>query len=296
LKKLKTILLTGATGFLGSHILRSLLVDGYQVIIVKRKESEITRIEDIINQTIVYNIDKTSPISIFKSHIIDAIIHTATSYGRDNELMHDIFQSNFDFPVKLLQAGIQNDLPCFINTDTFFTTDIRLPVGLSDYVLSKKQFVQIAKLMVANTHTHFVNLRLHHLYGPKDRNDKFISFLINSLKNNEEMQLTAGGQQRDYIYVNDAVSAYICILKNYFLFDSPFVSIDLGAGKAVSLKELVQVVHKLVNSSTRLLYGALPYRENEIMYSVADISTLMKMGWKPLISLEEGIRKTIEIS
>jgi len=295
LTQLKTILLTGATGFVGSYLLQELQQNGYEVIIVKRTTSDLKRIECILNQAIVYNLDEVSLASIFDKHVINAVIHAATSYGRKGESKSEIFQANFDFPLELLETGILNGLSCFINTDTFFTTDIQLPPGLSDYVLSKKQFVQYAQQIVANTNTHFFNLCLHHVFGPQDGQEKFISFLIRALQEQEELELTEGEQQRDYIYISDVARAYTNVLNQYQLFEEQFVSLDLGTGKAVTLRALVELVHKLLNSSTKLLFGALPYRKNEIMYSVADISSLSKIGWKPLVSLEDGIRKTIGI-
>ena len=109
------------------------------------------------------------------------------------------------------------------------------------------------------------------------------------------MYLTKGEQTRDFIYIDDVVSAYEAVIKNLCRIDRGFIEFQVGTGKAVSLKKFVRTVLKITNSDTRLLFGALPYRKGEIMYSKANNKALKELNWEPKFDISKGIRKFIEI-
>ena len=83
---MKTILLTGATGFIGSHLLEYLVRKGYEIVVLKRSTSDISRISKIINDVHTYDVDKTPIELAFKNHKIEVVMNLATSYGKKNEL------------------------------------------------------------------------------------------------------------------------------------------------------------------------------------------------------------------
>ena len=93
------ILLTGATGFLGSHLLKALLQEGHIVTVVKRSTSDCRRIAGHLNKCRVYDIDRTSLKTIFSEKHLDAVIHCATQYGKGNIEADKIISSNGLFPV-----------------------------------------------------------------------------------------------------------------------------------------------------------------------------------------------------
>ena len=88
------------------------------------------------------------------------------------------------------------------------------------------------------------------------------------------------------------MSAYIKILEQYKRGNN-YQEYELGSGNTVIVREFVETVHKLSQSQTVLNFGALPYRENEIMFSKASIEQLSLLGWNPDYSLEQGLMKTI---
>ena len=133
----KTILLTGATGFLGSHLLEKLLESNYKIIVLKRSFSDIWRIQHLLQKVVYYDIDKVPLEKPFKENNIHIVIHTATLYGKNNEPISDIVNTNLMFPLKLLETSLRFNLDFFINTDTFFNVNINLPNHQNYYVLSK---------------------------------------------------------------------------------------------------------------------------------------------------------------
>ena len=118
---MNTILLTGATGFLGSYTLQELIKNNYEVIVIKRTFSNCWRINDFIKEAIVYDIDIVSIDSIFKAHKIDSVIHTATNYGRKGESDLEVIKSNFIFSIEMLETSKKNNVKSFVNIDTLQT-------------------------------------------------------------------------------------------------------------------------------------------------------------------------------
>ena len=95
--KKKTILLTGASGFLGSYLLESFIALNFNVIILKRSTSSTIRINHLLNNIIHYNVDLLSSLDdVFVQNKIDIIVHTACSYGRSNERLKDIINTNLN--------------------------------------------------------------------------------------------------------------------------------------------------------------------------------------------------------
>ena len=122
---------------------------------------------------------------------------------------------------------------------------------------------------------------------------KLPSHIVNSCFTNvKELKLTTGTQLRDFIYIDDVLSAYLTLVDNVESFKS-FTEIQLGTGKSISVKEFVETVHRLTKSSTNLMFGALRARANEPKECVADTAAMRSLGWSPKFSLVEGLEEMI---
>ena len=286
----QTVLVTGATGFLGSNLVKRLLEDGHEIIVFKRSFSNTRRIDNILSQLSTYDLDRCNLEQPFRDFCkIDAVIHTATVYGRKQEKVSDILEANTVFPLRLLQTAIE------FKTKTFLNTDTSVDKFLNPYSLSKKQFREWGKYFSLSKKIRFVNIQLEQMLGPGDDASKFPVFVIQQCLNNAPyLEITLGEQKRDFIDIDDVVSAYTLLLEKAFQQEDFFQDYELGSGRAVSIREFVEKVKKLTQAQTDLRFGALPYRENEVMYSQANIQALTQLGWKPNINLEACLLKTIE--
>jgi CDP-paratose synthetase len=293
---MQTILLTGGTGYLGSHLAFSLLSSGHRVAVLKRKDSDLSRIKVFASSLIFFNVEDglDKPFHILGK--VDSVVHTATCYGRLGQTSLEVFEANMVFPLKLLHVAINYGVDSFYNTDTFFNTTNEQNLFKSSYTLSKHQFNEWGRSLGSAGIVKFINLRLEHLYGPLDGAHKFSMYIVRScLRNVPEIRLTNGEQKRDFVHVSDVVRAIICVLEMGPKLGLSYHEFGIGSGHAVSVREFVNLVHRLTNSRSTLLFGALADREDEIMHSHADTSLLQKGGWSCQMSLEQGLRQTIEV-
>jgi CDP-paratose synthetase len=290
----KKILLTGATGFLGSHLLRAFIAKGWDVTIIKRSFSNTNRICDLIPQLSFVDKDITPLASVFdEKNRFDAVVHAATCYGRDGQSAAEILETNVGFPLELLENSMRCKVSVFINTATFFNSASLLYPYLSNYILSKRQFEDWGKVFSAHKKIGFVNLRLHQIYGPGDDSSKFTTWIFESLKKNHpHIELTPGEQKRDFVFIDDVVSAFLHILDTQNK-ENEYLEYDIGSGKEISIREFVEKAKEISGAKTKLIFGAKPYRDFELMQSRADIEPLKTTGWAPAISLETGILKSL---
>lgn len=283
----KKILISGATGFLGSWLTHAMLGSGYDVTILKRSTSKVDRISDILNVVNVVDTDKDSISVAFKDALpYEAVIHTAAIYGRHGETASQILETNLKFSLQLLEYASKYKSKRFLNTDT---SGDRF---LNEYSLSKQQFSEWGRLYANQGKIAFYDIKLEHMYGPSDDPSKFVDYVIKQCSNNvKELNLTAGDQKRDFIYISDVVSAYQLLVQAHAY---GYKNVGLGSGINVSIKSLVETIHRLAKSKTKLNFGVIPYRQNETIESHADLSFLKQLGWNNQIQLEEGLRRILE--
>jgi nucleoside-diphosphate-sugar epimerase len=286
-----TILISGSTGFLGSYLLKSLANNDFKVIALKRSSSNTYRIDVYLNQVTLYDIDKTELSNIFENHKIDIVINTVTNYGRIDNKISSILDTNLIFGLKLLEESINSKVKAFINTDTLLERNINA------YALSKAQLVDWMKFL-STENIKMINIKIEHMYGPLDDENKFIYWLINQLKQNvESIDLTSGIQKRDFIYIDDIVNAYETVIENINTF-SNYEEFELGSGNSIEVKNFVEKIYEEIlnkqNLRTKLNFGAIGYRANENMEMKANIQKLTNLGWKSQVCIEDGIKKILD--
>lgn len=292
-----TILITGSTGFLGSHIVTALSNDDrFFVVATHRTASNLSRLAYAQKDRYVsYNTDDLSFDSIFKCHTVDHIVHVATEYGRGTTSADGVLRSNLIMPINLLEAGIKHGVQTFINTDSYFNKKNLSYSHLANYSISKKCFN--SWLEHYSEKIKVVNLVLEHIYGPWDQSDKFVEQMIQSIaiQNSPSLDLTHGHQQRDFVYVDDVVEAYRCTLLNTTKQQFRHRTYSVGTGKTVAIRTFVEKIAELGHSSTTLNFGRLPYRFDEIMHSSGDPLELSNHNWAPRWTIDDGISKIISL-
>ncbi len=299
---IKTILLTGSTGFIGSHLLKKLLEEKYKVIILKKSTSPLWRIEKLLPKTKHYNIDETDPETIFKNKKIDCLIHLATKYIKKHqtkEEVQEMIDININLPSVLSHLCIQYKVPYFLNTGTFFEYQIqKKPLTETDpqkpynfYAATKTAFAKILEGQTQESSLKATTLYLSSTFGPKD-NPKLFPFLIKSLLKNQEVLFSGGEQTWNFTYVKDIVSAYIKVLKNFPKLKD-YETFLIGQPQPHSIKEIVSTLEKISKKKLNITWGSKPYIENEIFFaSCSSKKAQEKLNWKPSYNLKRGLKET----
>jgi nucleoside-diphosphate-sugar epimerase len=286
----ETVLLTGGTGFLGSHLAHELVKNNYSVIIAKRSSSNTWRLDDILEEIACYDIDKTGLEAAFSDRHIDVVIHAACCYGRNHEPASVVVDTNVLFGLRVFECAE------LYKADTFMNTGTLLPEKLNSYSLSKQQFV--TWLQKAAGKVQAITMRPEHMYGPKDDPAKFVSWVIAQLDSDQkEISLTSGTQERDFVHVADVARACLYAVKHRSELKD-YNEFEVGTGHSIMVREFIseldrQYKKQRPENQTRLNFGGVPYREGEMMRMKTDIGPLTALGWKPVFGFKEGIETII---
>ena len=282
---MKTILITGINGYLGS-ILAKRYSKKYNIVGLEYDLKDLFRL-DGFNFKVYPSCNGISD-EIFQTHKIDCIIHTATLYGKNNESCSKVLFSNTYIPLLLFEKALKNGCNLFINTDTILNRFTNY------YSLTKNQFNDCLKYFSLNENLKVINLKLEHFYGPGTSNTNFISLMAQKMLNNElVISLTKCEQKRDFLYIDDLIKVYDLMLDRCEIFDS-YEEFNVGSSKKIELKKVLELIKIETGSTSKLDYGALPYRVGEIMESISDNSNLKKLGWQSKVSLKEGIAEVVK--
>jgi CDP-paratose synthetase len=281
------VLVTGATGFLGGQLVKRLATSGHEVGALARNTSNCAAIGQKV-QVLRFGTDAELQAAV-ASFAPDTVIHAAASYGRAGETDPQILDANFRFGVVLLDACRRLARPVHvINTGTV------LHESVSTYAWSKNAFSAWGLRCAGTEGTlRFTDVKLQHMYGPGDDISKFTGHVVASCADDRpELTLTAGDQLRDFIYIDDVVSAYEVLVASAAKLETA-EAVEVGSGVALPLRTFVETVHQLAGSRTALRFGALPKRANEAPSYVANIERMRSLGWTCATSLAEGLSRTI---
>ncbi len=167
------ILITGATGFLGSSLAQAFFKEGHDLVILKRSNSRTARIDNLLPHVTCYDADRCDLSRLFlEQSPIDTVLHTAACYGRGGESCVDLLKVNVEFSLQLLEMAAVSKVRFFFNAGT------SLDPFLSPYALSKKQFAEWGRMVAEQGRISFTNVRLEHFYGPHDDNSKSLPSLF----------------------------------------------------------------------------------------------------------------------
>jgi CDP-paratose synthetase len=287
------ILVTGATGHIGSELIKNCLSNDFKISAIKRLNSDLKKLDLFINKIDWYDNNSTELKKLFESkNKVDAVVHAATNYGRKYCSINEVIESNINFPIRLLESAVEYGVEKFINLDSFFSAGAHSGSYLNAYSLSKKHFLEYADV-IALKKIKLINMRLHHVYGTNDNQEKFIpKIIIELIKNKPQINLTHGQQTRDFIYIDDVISAVRTILHDENI-KKGTSNFDVGTGVSYRIEDFVRLLHRNLNSGSKLEFGKLQMEFDEIIDAKANIAPLKELGWGPKISLEMGLKLVI---
>jgi CDP-paratose synthetase len=288
------LLISGATGFIGGNLTKSLLNDDHCIHAIIRQSSNVNISH---NKLSYYWFDGNIPnlIQYIKNEHFDGIIHLASLFLTQHEpiIIEQLINSNITFATILLEAAIQSNINWFINTGTFwqhYNNQKYSPVNL--YSATKEAFEKIAQYYIETSNIKFVTVKLNDTYGPNDTRNKIFNLWIKHAKNEESLDMTEGNQIIDTVYIDDVVDAFkklINLLQSTSGFKYNGKSFVIKADHRMSLKELSEIFQKITSTTLKINWGKRPYKIREVM--IPWEGGIKIPGWKQKISIEEGIKK-----
>lgn len=298
-----TILLTGATGFIGSHLLKKLLEQNYRVVAVVRPGSNTRRMQKHLPQIKTCANDVASLRVLFSTTPIDTVVHLATTYYKQHTTAEEaavMLETNVTLPATILDLMRECGVKKFIAAGTFFEYDLSERRLLNEtaplrpynfYAKTKQLFHEVMDYYSQTYDIRTAYLRLFSPYGPDD-NDKLVTFLVKSLRSHTPLTLTPGEQQWNFTYVGDIVGALIKAIGFLARPDSTSEVFNIGATETHSIKEVVKTLEEVSGEQTEVSFTK-PYPPNEIFYVNCDgIKAKQVLGWEAQTSLREGLEAT----
>ena len=294
---------TGAGGFIGSHVVLALLEAGHQVGFLRRPGSNPRRLIglDITPIDIKDNLSSFSDAEQKELNAFapEAVIHLGW-IGVGNGARNSVEQlQNVEMSVNLLQAAAKAGVTHFVgfgsqaeygpcegaidefqplNPTTLYGA-AKASVGLISEVLSKQLGMQFSWIRVFST------------YGPGDEPYWMIQSVATSLLNNNVPELTLGTQKWDYLFVEDAARAVCSVAES----QNGLGPVNLGSGSAPTIREIVENLRDVAAPHMELNFGAVPFRDDQVMHLEANISKLTsRTGWVPRVTLQEGLARTVD--
>lgn len=296
------VLVTGATGFIGSHLLPRLLAANASVAILIRPRTDTWRIQSLLPRVVQIVGDLKDLDAVegdIRKFAPEVIIHLAW-YGVNNRYRNDPLQvdCNLRYTSALLQLAYRTGCKTWIELGSQAEygpwnkqIDEETPTKPTTlYGTAKLCTCLIAQHLCAHFNMRFVWLRLFASYGPMDDLGWMIPSLVLSLLHGNRAALTEGVQRWDYLYVTDVAEAI------YQVTGTPNAQgvFNLGSGQAYTVQSIAEQIRSLIDASLPLGFGELPYRPDQIMHLQADISRLRQAtGWSPQVSLDEGLSHTV---
>jgi UDP-glucose 4-epimerase len=283
-------LVTGGSGFIGSRVIEHLRREGLEVHALSRTHEpgddggvrwwrgDVT--------------DGTAIGKVFASAHPELVIHLAgeTRAAREVDLVRPTFEANVVGTVNVLHAAAESGCRRVVLSGSLEEPDDANPS--SPYAASKwaagvygRMFERLYRLSV-------VNLRVFMVYGPAQRDvRKLVPYTILSLLRGNAPQVSSGGREVDWVFVDDVAEAFVAAATAPGLDGR---TLDVGTGTMHSVRAIVERLTELVAPRIRPEFGAVEDRPLEQVRSADVERTAASLGWRPSTSLDDGLVRTID--
>ncbi len=307
-----TILVTGAAGFIGSHVTERLLADGHTVIGI---DSFDTFYDPAVKRSNIAGAQRHAFFRLVEGDIrdpgvleqcfsggpVDAVIHLAARAGvrpslKDPGLYYDV---NVTGTLRLLEAmrrhGTKKML--FASSSSVYGNNVKVPFSESDFVdnpVSPYAASKKAGELLCYTYHHLYGfdvfcLRFFTVYGPRQRPEMAIHQFVRRIDCGAPVTLYGDGStRRDYTYVTDILDGILKSLRNV----RGYEVLNLGESRTTTLKELVEIIERAVGKKAVIDWQSM--QPGDVQQTYADITKARSLvGYDPRVGMEEGIRKFV---
>ncbi len=306
------ILVTGAAGFIGSHVCENFIKQNNTVVGIDNFDPFYSRkiknlnLEQLLlnNKFRFYETDiqnKEALNSIFSSNKIDMVIHLAAKAGVRPSIdsISEYYEVNVNGTVNLLESMRNNGVSkmLFASSSSIYGNNVKVPFSENDPVdhpISPYASTKKSGELLCHVYCHLYNfditcLRFFTVFGPRQRPDLAIHKFTKLIDEGIPLPFYGDGTtSRDYTYIDDIVNGISCALKTI----DGYRIYNLGESRVINLKNLVETIEKLLGKKAVL--KLLPLQPGDVKTTYADISKARKeIGYAPKFDIESGIREFI---
>ncbi len=289
----RKILITGANGFLGYNLTKKLVKKDFLVTSLCHRKN--FYLKPIKRASYIY-CDLTN-LSKLKKEIKD-------DYDCVLNFSGNIDHNDKSQTLKVHYLGLKNifkifekkKLNLFIQAGSSLEYGRSLPpqtekMKCNPISIYGKVKYKASKLVIKNRNRFkFIILRLYQIYGPYQKNNRLVPFIIKSCLKNKKFNCTEGIQKRDFLYVDDLVNLIVKILKKKQLSSGIY---NVGYGKSILVKNVIKKVNAIIKKG-KPNFGKIKMRKDEIVNLYPDIKKIKNtFNWKPKVNIAEGLKKTI---
>jgi nucleoside-diphosphate-sugar epimerase len=294
----RRVFVTGAAGFIGSHITEQLLEEGFEVMALKKNSSNLWRCEGFIHSIHwIAGEDWKEQVIEFKP---DTIIHLA--WNGISPIDREDFEKQF-FNLQLLFDLIEiakivslKKFIAFGSQAEYGSIEGRIsestqPAPINAYGVAKLAAQKSLEISCAKSGIHWYWLRIYSIFGPKEDVNWFIPMIVTKLLKDEECKLTGCEQLYDYLYVKDLAKMVLTIINKGENYSGVY---NLSSNHSKSLKSIVSEINEIIKSKSIISFGAVPYRQNQSMHMEANSERYNKtFGEHPVANINSALRDTV---
>ena len=308
----KKVLVTGADGFMGSHLTERLLQAGATVSIYVRGTSKtgtnkcelknLCHVKDKLRKVITGNIANRDSIDFIKNEKPDVIFHLAADAYVPNSFDHpiEVMETNLIGTLNVLHAamgieGIER-IVCTSSSEVYGNPiyapmDEAHPLNPAHpYGASKVAADRYAYAYYNTYHLPIAIIRPFNTYGPRHTYDVIPKFIKLALRNEPLTIYGAGNQTRDFSYVDDMIDAFIIMGSDKRAIGQ---AVNFGTGVDVSINDIAEKIVRISGSKSEIVH--IESRTSEVKQLLCDYSKAKKLfGWSPKVMIDEGLRRNIE--
>lgn len=292
---MKTCIITGATGYIGSHVLKYLLQRGWNIHIITRPESSYANVADVLSRIHVFEYDGNihNLITYFQQANADVVFHLAAAVitNHSPEQVSTLVQSNIQFYTEVLESMCHCTTRLFIGTGSYwqnYNSTTYNPVDL--YAATKEASEKILQYYVDAHHFRAITLRLFDVYGEDDKRPKLWNLLRDIAGTDKSIDVSPGEQYLDLVHISDVCTAYEAAFN---LLDSDLSVKNevygVSTGELHTLKEIISLFQTVVGKTIHVNFGKRPYKEREVIKPMNEYKILP--NWKANTMIYKALTK-----
>ena len=296
----KRVLVTGATGFIGQRLVRRLVEAGARIYAGVAPDGRPERVARLSAQAqrLIFDIRDAGAVQAAVAETAPQIVFHLAAVGVTNPGVNPVLALavNAGGTLHLLEPLQGQDVRRVVLVGTCYEYGAREAAeGLDPfnaYAASKVAAWAFGRMYWRAHGLPVVTVRPFQVYGPGQPDHTLVPAAIRAALAGVDFPMTPGGQERDFIYVNDVLEGMLVAA------EAPGVeghSLDLGTGQAHTVRQVVERIWAMTGARGHILPGALPYRTGEVMRLAADADRTARLtGWRARVGLEEGLERTID--